>query len=369
MLKSIVGTLDREHLYTQAQKAKDYARGIILVSRTSPEENTKEATYKNAHNACIQHMRSIAMQSWKDPLHLESNSRVLEYEAFVTASAKYSIGNCSELCLHVLDYYLKHDPEHQTRVELFCLADPSDHVFVVINRERNSDEDNPLTWGKDAFICDPLMNTLYPAEDYKEKLMDFEYELQQNTYIPFNDAEHHLQAVPGFSSDYLAEHRQVWHLVDCLQQKLNILHSILQTHHDTLQSLQTQMKTVYGSQSNIHHLLSQKVDALKQQIHLLAERLLILPTQTCHQLSYREAYTQLYTIFETAYTCAVNCIRFNEEETAILSQQPNSALGKFFGLFHQTSPAYAALEKALASCQIDLQTRVLTHRGMFYGGT
>ncbi len=369
MLRFSSPTLNNEQLYAQALKAKSYARDIIRISRTAPEENAKEPRYKHAHNTCIQQMRLIAIHMWEDPLQLETDLRVLEFEAFIKASAKYSIGNCSELCMHVLDYYLTNDVENRTRVELFCLANPSDHVFVVINRKRNSDEDNPHTWGKQALICDPLMNMVYPAIKYKDNLMDFEYNLQKNTYIPFNEAEHHLQSIPGFSTDYLNENRQPQQLVERLQQKLTLLLNTLQTHHVSLETVQAQLSKAYCTRIEINQLLTRKMQTLTLQMKTIQDHLTQLQLKMIVTKNYRDSYAKLHLLFEEAYIKALDSIRFTPQEVAIITQHPNTSLGKFFGLFHQKSPAFTAIKKALAQCQLNLETQVLTRPGFFNGGT
>ncbi|HHT0591773.1 TPA: hypothetical protein ACTXXA_000726 [Legionella anisa] len=50
----------------------------------------------------------------------------------------------------------------------FCVTTLGGHNLLVVGRDLNSDPKDISTWGKNAFICDPWANKVYPAREFKK---------------------------------------------------------------------------------------------------------------------------------------------------------------------------------------------------------
>lgn len=143
------------------------------------------------------------------------------YEAMIAMSQKYSLVNCDEyarLALHFIDALNnKLDNTKKIRAEIFELTG---HVVLVINRAKNSVENDHTTWGEDAVICDPWSNsptnTVYNASECKSKLKNWytkaesqQYRINNKDYYRFynytvsvdDPKSHQLAAKPCMNTD------------------------------------------------------------------------------------------------------------------------------------------------------------------------
>ncbi len=114
---------------------------------------------------------------------------VLEYSEIIK---KFNVGACAEYALLGFAYMIKHAPE--IKAEIYNIAN-GDHAFLVLNRQEGSDPHNPLTWGDDAYICDPWANKLYPAKDYQQSLKGCArggFWKKYVTIIAFDEKKHFL---------------------------------------------------------------------------------------------------------------------------------------------------------------------------------
>ncbi|KTC81620.1 pentapeptide repeat-containing protein [Legionella brunensis] len=80
-------------------------------------------------------------------------------------SAEVSSGNCGELAFFTA--IIAKELGYTGSVE--CIGfQKYDHVFVVLNRPKNSNPNDPSTWGKDTIIIDPWLKTSFPADRFND---------------------------------------------------------------------------------------------------------------------------------------------------------------------------------------------------------
>lgn len=86
-------------------------------------------------------------------------------EAFAKNLKKFGVGNCSDRVRYnivaAIEYPIDEAALREVManakgmtVEYFALVKGYDHAFTVINRDLNSDPNNPATWGNNAIIID-----------------------------------------------------------------------------------------------------------------------------------------------------------------------------------------------------------------------
>ena len=84
----------------------------------------------------------------------------------------HKVGTCSEYSDLVLNFLSK---QPVNSAEVVSIID-GDHVFVVINRDLNSDINSPEKWGDQAIICDAWANDCYPATEIYKQLKCHHFE-------------------------------------------------------------------------------------------------------------------------------------------------------------------------------------------------
>lgn len=78
--------------------------------------------------------------------------------------AEYSVGNCGELAFFAA--IMVKELGYTGAVE--CIEFKKyDHIFVVLNRPKNSDPSDPSTWGEDTIILEPWLKTSFSAKDFE----------------------------------------------------------------------------------------------------------------------------------------------------------------------------------------------------------
>ncbi|MBI2786309.1 MAG: hypothetical protein HYX60_08410 [Legionella longbeachae] len=98
---------------------------------------------------------------------------------------KHCLSNCHDLCESVSYYLYKHNKTSE-----IVTFRHNDHVILVMNRDPESDINNPGTWGDKALICDPLNDLVFPAKLFRDKLVGFKYDHNlkfPNINIPYDE--------------------------------------------------------------------------------------------------------------------------------------------------------------------------------------
>lgn len=97
-------------------------------------------------------------------------------ENLATQAKSVGVGNCSE---HAAFSAIESKKLGAQKVEVFGLNIQGGHAFVVINRDKNSKDSEPNTWGDKCIVIDSWRNITYNSSDY------FKF----NDIKPFIDAE------------------------------------------------------------------------------------------------------------------------------------------------------------------------------------
>lgn len=188
-----------------AKKANDYSRDLIREGTTQLQNNVYDLNKQLALRHALTEIREASRQS---DFFLDVDNTIRLFEQRVADCKKFSIGNCYELALMALDYMIREHPDINS--EVYHIKG-GDHAFLVIGRDINSDPIRPETWGKDAYICDPWSDSVYPATDYLEKTKDF-YAIErkdgrrENRTQDFDLSKHQMEPMINQNSSYILKH-------------------------------------------------------------------------------------------------------------------------------------------------------------------
>jgi len=75
----------------------------------------------------------------------------------------------------------------------YVYLENGDHVFLIIGRAKNSNIEDPTTWGENAVICDPWANTCYLNNHVEAKLDTI---LRDADYGRFDSKKHKIKIIP-----------------------------------------------------------------------------------------------------------------------------------------------------------------------------
>lgn len=177
------------------EAAAIYARALIQYSSTFIESNATQAPIDMEKTTRVLTMRSSVFspetglkQLYRVP-DMRYCSEIDKIKRSVTLVKQFSIGNCEEYAMLVLNYLRKQNIEHAEAL----IIQGDDHGFVVIGRTRGSDLALPSTWGDDAVVCDAWANKVYPASQIFDRLMCFRAMLHQHLAYPFDPKQHTLK--------------------------------------------------------------------------------------------------------------------------------------------------------------------------------
>ncbi len=163
---------------------------------------------------------------------------------------KYSLGNCDEFSNIVLHYLIKRG----IHAERYYISG-GDHVFVVLGRKENSDPNEPLTWGTNAYIIDAWQKKIFKAEEYKTKLWGFiehKHKLKpENIFVRaiamIHQPNHHVKMI------YLYE------------SKVQIIKSAIQDFISDLNKARMYLEVKYGKDSSDKYkIFNKKILALEE---------------------------------------------------------------------------------------------------------
>ena len=192
-----------------AEKAKQYARSIIVKGSTQLENNKLNQEHfdhlrKGVEGSTFSKLEGLGI---KDIIDIETERRIQNHEnpvlatynSIISVTSKYSLGNCHELAVQALDYILRYAPE--INAEVYTI-EGGDHVFLVLNRDPYSKAEDPSNWGDNAVICDPWADEAYPAKDCSTRLKNFyiDKNKNQNKIEDYNPNKHFLMPSGYFNT-------------------------------------------------------------------------------------------------------------------------------------------------------------------------
>lgn len=152
-----------------ADSACSYARSYILLSNTDLQLNKCTPIYYTCACDAIHDIRELCDG--------EEREEYCHFYHMIEVLQKYSIGNCEELAVMAF-YYVMHNTSNLA-AELIGVFN-GDHAFLLLNRKKKSIITKPPTWGKHAYICDPLLNAVFPARDYLSQCKTFKIKTLYN---------------------------------------------------------------------------------------------------------------------------------------------------------------------------------------------
>lgn len=241
-------------VWALADAAKNYARTHIVRSAATIENNNLSTNYFNAlyFNIYLELRPYIKAAIAQD--FLEDNISIKEYENIIHFSSKFSLGNGEELCLQAIDYILQFS---SISAEFFYItgsgsfhsfSETEHYPFVVINRNSNSLIGNPLTWGKNCVICDPLASEIYYAADCFSKLKKCYLGVDARNHVEnFDVSKHGLFVVPTFATQYLQDNRRGVYLINTFVRKTTSLTNIIKSYNAKLNVLLERLQNEYGA--------------------------------------------------------------------------------------------------------------------------
>lgn len=187
-----------------AQEACRYARAFILKGYTQLAANSYDAYQRRALYKAVKDLR-ISTQEY--PLYsVEIDKEIQFFNENINKCKKFSLGNCHEMALMALDYVIRY-ASPSLNAEVYRIKG-GDHVFLVVGRKKGSNPKKPLTWGKDAWICDPWSNKVYPASEYLSQTKNYYFSQKSagdfsNHLEDFNQRKHELTPIPFQNAEYL----------------------------------------------------------------------------------------------------------------------------------------------------------------------
>ncbi|QBR83742.1 hypothetical protein E3983_04850 [Legionella israelensis] len=338
-------------IHEHAIAAKEYARERILQGSTQLSNNEIPLWRTLHHMDGISTKRNLAKNTSRN-LSLESDPYVRSFEADILISNKLSIGNCGELAYQALDYFLT---ETDFRAEVYHIVN-GDHVFLVVNRDPNSDPAKPETWGSEAFICDPWANKVFNASDYQSELKNYygNSGFEAPRYEPyaelcnteaFNPEKHSLAPTKNINTDYLRKHRKTENLKTEFEAGIEAL----KIYTSKLEALHRKLVEKYGENDTKAVVMANKITRLNRVQSSLKNGFEKVQNVT----SYREVSTKLHRLHRK-FDSALNSIHFDHEESnALFARRDNkSTRGKLMKAFDIPSNT----EKKVKSAQSAFRT-------------
>lgn len=109
---------------------------------------------------------------------------------FVMQAEKMRIGNCTELSMVAASYLWRFPGKEIKRIEVVKAID-FDHVWLILNRKKDSDLLNSSEWGEDCWGFDPWgkeEGVFYHAEHFQEKIIEaLSYLVTQYEWLKKNE--------------------------------------------------------------------------------------------------------------------------------------------------------------------------------------
>ncbi|CAM3083227.1 Uncharacterised protein [Legionella steigerwaltii] len=167
-----------DHSYSVEEKVKlanDYAQCMIQHSSTRLESNSLHEDQTDSLDYFIEHLRELIGDKDKFDTLIEPQF-IYEYENNISLTAIFRRGNCFELALQALDWFILYDQD-KVLAEIYDISEIDDednnHVVLVVNRNPDSNPNDPNTWDENTWICDPWAKSNFRATDFRKKLQNF----------------------------------------------------------------------------------------------------------------------------------------------------------------------------------------------------
>lgn len=254
-----------------AKKANAYARKHIVSGATQLETNKLPVHQRVEIYSKVKELRrQVSDESSYSILALEEE--LIEFFAYIELCKKYALGNCQEMTYMALDYIVKNEPD--VEAEAFYI-DGGDHVFLVIGRNPDSDANDPLTWGDDAYICDPWANRVYRASDYQTELHDYRGLTEKTVFgnyllncpVPLDSDRTELKPIFRANTRYIrlyGEPNIIKSAISLYQLKLNFLKTSINEVLESLLSINKRLLKRYGEEDSKYKVVKGLIETCQQ---------------------------------------------------------------------------------------------------------
>lgn len=145
----------------QGQMLKQYlAQGAPGLERIAPSQRyeSSRTTPAGAYDAT----QEAAVKQWQKEGG-NNRRRLMEIEADMASA--YGYGKCSA---HMAIAFCFLFDQGVRPLDEMVTWQFKNHTFVVIGRQKESNEKVPATWGQAAVICDPWLETVCSVADYSK---------------------------------------------------------------------------------------------------------------------------------------------------------------------------------------------------------
>lgn len=221
---------NEKQIIALAEAASDYANSIILKSSTMKNSSSiYVANNVRFLDDAIGDIREYVRQLTAAYHKLEPNRYLAHFDATLDICKKFSIGNCYEYACTALMYL--YQGNYNVSAELFKLPN-KDHVFLVLNRDKNSDPKNPLTWGFNCVVCDPFQreksDRVYLSQEYFNKnlhhhIPDLQYFNMNLLHGDFYESDLEVDSYerpPAITLDYIKNTRSSQLLIEIFEKQI-----------------------------------------------------------------------------------------------------------------------------------------------------
>ncbi|CAM2939070.1 Uncharacterised protein [Legionella steigerwaltii] len=331
-----------------AQLANKYAREFIIEGGTQLINNSYPIDKKKSLSDAVKAIREKSQEaasSW-----LEFDYYIYEFYQSIECSKKYSIGNCNELAELALDYIAHYAPH--INAEVFQLLG-GNHVVLVVGIQKGSDYDpkKPETWGKDAYICDPWSDDVYPASEYRSRTKNYyqEYDKILDVYTnhveDFNPSKHTFSPIRNYNADYIRKYNTQEHIVavyGLFQKKQQIVVGAAVNLEKALIEIANKLEKKYGVGHEKYQIIQRKIKQLQSATEQLT-RDFAKPIDESN--NYYEIISQLdKTLRQSIKTYAKAAEITKEEAIALAKPDVRSGRHRFF---HSNYDVVSKLNDAL----------------------
>ncbi|QMT61612.1 hypothetical protein [Legionella sp. PC997] len=312
--------------------ANKYAREFIIEGGTQLINNSYPLDKKKSLSDAVKDVREQSQKtvsSW-----LEFDYYVYEFYQSIQCSKKYSIGNCNELSELALDYIAHYVPH--VNAEVFQLQG-GNHVVLVVGRQKDSDPRKPETWGKEAYICDPWSNDVYPASEYRSRTKNYyqEYDEVSDTYTNqvenFNPSKHTFGLIRNYNTDYIRKYNTQEHLIevyDLFQKKQQMVVGAAVNLERALIKIRNKLEKKYGVDNEKYQVIENKIKQIQSATEQLTRN---FARPIDESKNYYEIISQLDKTLRQSIKTYIKAAEITKEDAKILAQPVGkSGRNRFF---------------------------------------
>ncbi|WP_419421537.1 hypothetical protein ACNVED_16655 (plasmid) [Legionella sp. D16C41] len=301
-----------------AHAACSYSRNFILKGVTQLVNNTYDKSQRFSLARAIIDLRKLSNEYPESSL--EINAEYHKFHRTVELCKKFSLGSCYELALMALDYVLRYAPP-SVNAEVYYIKG-GDHAFLVVGRKMNSNPNKPETWGKEAYICDPWSNKVYPASEYLSQTKNYFISRKEdgdysNHIEDFDKHRHKLSPISLQNAEYLRKTQLQPHLNKIVQLFQKRMKAILKA----LEKLETNLKAIMQRLDEKYPNDPQKKEIIEKmmvKLHATVEKIRVDIKKDYTTLPYDTLRSNLERLSKESLSSFQKAVHVSEAHKAVL---------------------------------------------------